>query len=126
MQTSRSWNSRPALLSSRPKQESFSIRAARLIRAIPCGQVATYGQIAMLAGNPQGARLVVWVLNSCSEREKLPWHRVINSKGGISLTGEGLRLQRKLLEAEGIKFRSDGTVDLKRFRWQLGSAEDGD
>jgi len=95
----------------------FTQRVIEAIRAIPRGKVATYGQIAILAGSPNGARQVSWVLNSCSRAENLPWHRVVNSRGTISLQGEGKIEQRCLLEAEGVRFDDDGRIDLSKFLW---------
>jgi methylated-DNA-protein-cysteine methyltransferase-like protein len=80
--------------------------------------VATYGQIAAYAGNPRAARQVVWILHSSSGKEKLPWHRVINSKGRISLKPNyGLEIQRELLRQEGVEFDENDTVDFERFLW---------
>ena len=88
------------------------------IKKIPKGRVATYGGIAAAAGNPRAARTVVWLLNSTSRAENLPWHRVINSKGTISLKpGQGYELQRGLLESEGIEFDDRGRIDMARFEW---------
>jgi len=90
-----------------------------VIKRIPRGKVATYGQIAAMAGSPRGARQVVRTLHSSSDKEDLPWHRVINSKGMISLPpGRGYELQQRLLESEGVEFNRKGRVDLKRFLWQ--------
>ncbi len=76
---------------------SFTQRVKDIIKKIPKGKVATYGQIATCAGNPRATRVVVWILNSSSQKDKLPWHRVINSKGQISLKpGHGYELQRAL------------------------------
>jgi methylated-DNA-protein-cysteine methyltransferase related protein len=96
----------------------FTLRVVEAIRAIPRGNVATYGQIAILAGSLTGARQVSWVLNSCSRSENLPWHRVVNSRGTISLEGEGKIEQRALLEAEGVLFDDEGRIDLVKFLWQ--------
>ena len=97
---------------------SFQQRIINLIKRIPRGRVATYGHIARLAGNPRGARQVVWALNSSSEKEKLPWHRVINSRGRISLKpGQGFELQKALLEDEGVLFDARDAVDLDRYLW---------
>ncbi|MQY70704.1 DNA methyltransferase [bacterium] len=74
--------------------------------------------IILMAVNYRGARQVVRVLHSMSEKEGLPWHRVINSKGTISLTGEGYRIQKQLLEKEGIEFDEKGKVDFDRFLWK--------
>ncbi len=97
----------------------FHKQTIALIKKIPRGKVATYGQIAAMAGNPRGARQVVRTLHSSSDKEGLPWYRVINSKGMISLPpGRGFELQRQLLEDEGVEFDRRGKVDLKRFLWQ--------
>ena len=102
-------------MSAEPKPDSFTTRAAELIRSIPKGKVATYGQIAGMAGNPRAAREVVRVLNT---QKDLPWHRVLAAGGRIALPGPGGVLQRKLLEAEGIRFTADGTTPLLLFQWQ--------
>jgi methylated-DNA-protein-cysteine methyltransferase-like protein len=97
----------------------FYERVVKIIRSIPDGKIATYGQIADYAGNPRAAREVAYILHSSSDKERLPWHRVINSKGGISLKpGRGYELQKKMLEDEGVVFDDEDRVDLVRFRWQ--------
>jgi methylated-DNA-protein-cysteine methyltransferase-like protein len=96
----------------------FTRKVRVIIRKIPRGKVATYGQIAACAGNPRAARQVVRILHSSSRKDKLPWHRVINSKGGISLKpGNGYELQKSLLEKEGVIFGLHDFVDLDRFLW---------
>ncbi len=96
---------------------TYHQRCIEIIRNIPRGKVATYGQIAALAGNPRGARQVSRILHSSSEKEGLPWHRVINSKGGISLErGRGYELQKTLLEQEGVEFNAKDLIDLKKYR----------
>ncbi len=98
--------------------QELSDRIARAIRAIPRGRVATYGQIAALAGAPGAARRVAWLLHSSSVSRRLPWHRVIGVSGRVSLPqGGGYELQRSLLEAEHVAFR-DEKVDLARFLWK--------
>jgi methylated-DNA-protein-cysteine methyltransferase related protein len=97
---------------------TFGDVAAAAIRAVPAGRVATYGQIARLAGNPRAARIVVWLLNSSWKTRDLPWHRIINAQGRIALKGEGLKQQRRLLRKEGVAVAPDGRVDLARFGWQ--------
>ncbi len=91
----------------------------QVVKAIPEGCVATYGQVAKLAGRPGHARQVGYALAAPST-EDLPWHRVINARGEISLPDLGGRkgLQRALLEDDGVEFDSRGRVDLKRFRWK--------
>ena len=97
---------------------SFSERAKKIIKKVPRGKVATYGQVATLAGNPRGARQVVRLLHSSSESDKLPWHRIINREGKVSLRpGRGYELQRQMLQDEGIVFAENGTIDLDRFQW---------
>jgi methylated-DNA-protein-cysteine methyltransferase related protein len=94
--------------------DSFTARAAALIRSIPKGKVATYGQIAGMAGDPRRAREVVRVLNT---QKNLPWHRVLAAGGRITLPGPGGVLQRKLLGAEGVRFSADGTAPLALCQW---------
>jgi methylated-DNA-protein-cysteine methyltransferase-like protein len=99
--------------------KSFHQRAIEIIKRIPKGKVATYGQIAAYAGSGRAARQVAYVLHSSSGKESLPWHRVVNGKGGISLKpGSGYEIQKELLKKEGIIFREDNCIDLKRFLWQ--------
>ena len=98
---------------------SFYEKAVNIIKAIPYGKVATYGQIAFLAGSPRSARQVSWVLHSSSEKNQLPWHRIINSRGAISLKpGYGFELQKKLLEDENIVFNKKNCIDLDIYLWK--------
>ena len=93
-----------------------------IIKRIPRGRVATYGQLAALLGMPRHARQVGYALSAMPENMKIPWHRVVNAEGRISLrlkhweTGSD-DLQRILLEAEGVTFDDSGRIDLKKFRW---------
>jgi methylated-DNA-protein-cysteine methyltransferase-like protein len=97
----------------------FTRRVEDLIRAIPRGKVASYGQIAALAGDARHARQVAWILHSSSEKEALPWHRVIGSRGKISLPpSRGGREQKRLLAEEGVRFGRAGTVDWNQFGWK--------
>jgi len=101
---------------------TFAERVKQFIKTIPAGKVATYGQIAMMAGNPGGVRGVVWILHSSSQKANLPWHRVINGKGKISLPqGHGFEEQKTRLEAEGVQFDEEDRIDLDRFLWQPGN-----
>ena len=102
-------------MNTEPTPDSFTFRAAELIRSIPKGKVATYGQIAGMAGDPRGAREVVRVLHT---EKNLPWHRVLAAGGRITLPGQGGALQRKLLEAEGVRFNADDTIPLAVYGWQ--------
>ena len=100
--------------------EDFRARVLQLVKAIPRGKVATYGQIAALAGAPQAARQVGGVLNGLREAEDVPWQRVINASGGLSTYKIGYgELQKALLTAEGVSVSADNTVDLSRYQWQL-------
>lgn len=91
----------------------------KTVKKIPRGRVATYGQIAELAGLEGHARQVGYALHNLPGASDVPWHRVINAKGEISprSAGDSHELQRMLLEAEGVGFVGD-RVDLKRFRWK--------
>lgn len=101
------------------KTGGFTQRVIRIIKSIPFSKVATYGQIAHLAGNPRASRQVSWILASSSRKESLPWHRVINSQGKISLKpSAGYEEQKMHLLEEGVKFDSEDKIDLKRFLWQ--------
>ena len=103
----------------------FSTELARLISLIPSGRVASYGQLAALAGNPRAARQVVRFLNSSTEKRGLPWHRIVTKDGRIALrVGAGFELQQALLVSEGIPVNDDGLIDdddgpaMERYRWQ--------
>jgi methylated-DNA-protein-cysteine methyltransferase-like protein len=84
---------------------------------IPVGKVATYGQIAQLAGNNKAARQISRILHSSSEKYDLPWHRVINSQGRISMRpGDGFEMQKAMLESEGVQVIAD-RIDLIKYKW---------
>lgn len=96
----------------------FTIKVRDIITRIPHGRVTTYGIIAAHANNRGGARQVARILHSSSDRYSLPWHRVVNREGRISLKpGSGYELQRELLEEEGIIFNGANRIDFKRFLW---------
>jgi methylated-DNA-protein-cysteine methyltransferase-like protein len=92
-----------------------------VIRRIPKGWVATYGQVAAIAGLPRRARLVGRVLQDLGPATDIPWHRVVNAKGEVSYSlsrNGGDALQQRLLEKEGIEFdRRKKRFNLERFRW---------
>ena len=94
----------------------FTEQVLEIIKSIPYGYVMTYGQIAVCAGNPRGARQVSRILSGMSEKHQLPWHRVINSKGGISLTGEPGFIQAERLIQEGIEVKNK-QVNLKKYQY---------
>jgi methylated-DNA-protein-cysteine methyltransferase-like protein len=91
-----------------------------LVRQIPPGKVVTYGQVAALLGQPRAARAVGYALRFLPAGTDVPWHRVINHRGHISLRAppESPLLQRLLLEEEGVVFDTAGRVDLVLYRWQ--------
>lgn len=91
-----------------------------VVRRIPRGRVATYGQVAELAGLSGRARQVGYALHALSEHSAVPWHRVVNSAGGISRRGiPGPELvQRQRLEREGVTFSARGRIDFAAFRWR--------
>ncbi len=95
-------------------------RIYAVVRRIPEGRVATYGQVAAEAGLPGHARQVGYALHALDD-ETVPWQRVINAQGRVSARAEpGWEgFQRHLLEEEGVEFDDRGVVDLKRFRWQV-------
>lgn len=89
-----------------------------IVRRIPAGKVATYGQIAHLAGRPRCARAVGCAMAGCQD-PSVPCHRVVDRLGGTKAAFDrhAPGTQRALLEAEGAAFRPDGTVDLARCQW---------
>jgi methylated-DNA-protein-cysteine methyltransferase-like protein len=94
-----------------------------VVSRIPSGRVATYGQVARLAGIPKGARQVGYAMAALGRgapRPDVPWHRVVNAKGESSIGGE----QVTRLEAEGVAFDDRGRIDLKRFGWSDFEMED--
>jgi methylated-DNA-protein-cysteine methyltransferase-like protein len=99
-----------------------------LVRLVPYGKVASYGQIASMLGHPRAARTVGWALASLPEHaeEEVPWQRVINSQGRISIRNlrHAAEEQRLLLEEEGVEFDEAGYLDWERYGWEgLSPAE---
>lgn len=97
-----------------PEQRIYAVLAA-----IPSGVVVTYGQVAELAGLPRAARLVGTTLRKLPSDSQLPWHRVINASGKISMPKDspGFARQKKRLQEEDVVV-ADGRISLKQFRWQ--------
>ncbi|MBA3318404.1 MAG: MGMT family protein [Gemmatimonadales bacterium] len=95
-------------------------RIYTVVRRIPRGRVATYGQVAELAGLPGHARQVGYALHALSEGSAVPWHRVLNARGGLSLRRDsGAEISQRLrLEREGVRFDAGGRVALERVRWR--------
>jgi methylated-DNA-protein-cysteine methyltransferase-like protein len=106
------------------EQDDHTTRAAeqvwQVVVSIPRGSVATYGQVASLAGLPGGARRVGRILSQLPDGTRIPWHRVVNASGGISLPpGSGsYRKQRSRLRSEGIAFSKTGRISLSRYGWR--------
>lgn len=99
-------------------EEQTRVRLFQVIHRIPKGKVATYGQIAELAGLPRAARLVGNTLKNLPKGTKLPWHRVINASGKISLPMDGNgKVQKQRLEKEGVVFIRE-KINLQHYRWQ--------
>lgn len=93
----------------------------QIVAAIPQGRVATYGQVARIAGYPSHARYVGATLKDLPRGTRLPWHRVVNGRGELSFpfNSQSWRRQKALLEAEGVVF-TGRRFSLKRFQWQAG------
>jgi len=103
-----------------PPASSSYPRIYAVVSRIPRGRVATYGQIAELARLPRQARLVGYALHTLPADSGVPWHRVVNAAGKISIRSDGLghdELQAQLLRREGVRL-VDGAIPLARYRWQ--------
>ena len=95
-------------------------RIYAVVRKIPRGKVATYGQVARLAGNPRWARVVGYALHSNPDPDGIPCYRVVNRDGRPSpaFVFGGMQVQVMLLQQDGVAFLPDGTVDMDRFQWR--------
>jgi methylated-DNA-protein-cysteine methyltransferase-like protein len=98
-------------------------RIHAVVRQIPRGRVATYGQVAELAGLPGAARLVGYALAALGPGSVVPWQRVVNARGMVSPRSEPWAEleQRRRLTREGVRFGRDGRIDLERHGWQAGA-----
>lgn len=94
-------------------------RIYEVVKTIPKGKVTTYGQVALLAGNPRWSRVVGYALHKNPQPGIIPCHRVVTRNGEVakSFAFGGENVQRELLENEGIEFKNDGTIDLKKYGW---------
>lgn len=102
------------------KENGKFLKIYDLVLMIPKGKVATYGQIAHLAGMPGSARIVGYALHSLPQGSVIPWHRVINSKGKISQLPDPIivEVQKQLLLSEGVEFNFKERVDLNKYLWK--------
>ncbi len=112
-----------AYASEKDKDRAQSDRKQRIwqvISAIPPGRVCNYGEVARLAGIPNGARQTAWALRHLPRDTRIPWFRVINSQGRIAMPegSRGYREQRKRLKAEGVTFNDSGRIASKSFWWR--------
>lgn len=97
----------------------FTDQVIEIIKNIPSGQVMTYGQIAAWVGSPRAARQVVRILHAMSRKYNLPWHRVINAQGKISIQDEeSYLMQIMFLQSEGVEVSEDGFVDLEQYQFK--------
>jgi methylated-DNA-protein-cysteine methyltransferase-like protein len=104
----------------RARRAGFFDTVYAVVRRIPRGKVATYGQIAQLLGAPRSARVVGWAMHGTPDGARVPWQRVVQKGGGLSPTvcpGDPGR-QRRLLEREGVTFHLDGHIDMERHQWK--------
>jgi len=97
----------------------------QVVRMVPAGKVISYGQIAMYTGNPKEAREVGWAMRELGKNHDIPWWRVINNAGEISINGNpdaDAKMQRSLLENEGVKVSEELKVDMDKYRFRLDAA----
>jgi methylated-DNA-protein-cysteine methyltransferase related protein len=101
------------------RREAFAESVYEAVRRVPRGRVASYGAIAALVGAPRSARAVGRALAALDGEGDVPWWRVVNAHGAISLSNvqHGAALQRTLLDGEGLKFRASGRIDMRRYGW---------
>ncbi len=104
------------------QRETFYDRVYEFVAGVPHGRVVTYGQVALELGSPAAARAVGYALNNLSPGSDVPWWRVVNASGGISLGSRGIaaEIQRERLEAEGVRFSLEGKIRLREYRWFPG------
>ncbi len=99
---------------------AFKMKVIKVVSQIPYGAVASYGQVALYCGSPRAAREVGTILNRLEGKEEIPWWRVVNNAGRISIKGSeySADFQRKLLRAEGIVVTDDFTFEIEEYRWK--------
>lgn len=116
-QERRGGEGRPAAERALSDPAPFDRRVLAAVRRVPYGSVLSYGDVAALAGAPRAARGVGQVLRSLPEGSDVPWWRIVNGRGEISLPGYAGTLQRMLLQQEGVAAHG-GRIDMRRFRWK--------
>ena len=102
------------------EDSGFRSRVIRILLQIPYGKVVTYGTVATLAGSPRAARIVGGILHTSAEKLELPWQRVVNRDGYLSIRVgflEAKSIQKAMLESEGIEVSKDFMVNLERYGW---------
>ena len=99
--------------------KGFFSRVYEIVNQIPIGKVATYGQIALLLGEPRSARIVGWAMRTAPEHLKLPCHRVVNKQGQMSpdYAFGSSEIQRAMLISEGITFDKNGCIHMEKHLW---------
>lgn len=97
----------------------FKNQVIKVIKLVPFGKVASYGQIALYIGMPRAARQVGWILNGLEGNTPIPWWRIVNNRGRISIKSSRYSAteQKELLESEGIKISDELTFDIEKYRF---------
>lgn len=103
---------------------TFKQKVIGVVSKIPYGSVASYGQVALYCGAPRAAREVGWTLNRMENIDEVPWWRVVNNTGRITIKGSSFSadMQRKLLRSEGLIISDDFTFDIEHYRWKPDSS----
>lgn len=99
---------------------SFKQKVTEIVNMVPVGTVVSYGQVALYLGMPRAGRQVGWILNKLPENTQVPWWRVVNNRGRISIKGSRYSQldQKALLEGEGVEVSSDLTFDIEKYRFR--------
>lgn len=104
---------------------NFKEKIVKIIHAIPKGKLVSYGQVAAAVGSPRAARQVGWMLHTLDGNNSVPWWRVINNLGYISIKGNFMSTpltQKKFLEDEGIEVSDDMQIDIEKYRYHFSPA----
>jgi methylated-DNA-protein-cysteine methyltransferase related protein len=108
------------------ERSTFAHAVRRAVRSVPAGRVTTYGRVAEAAGRPGAARAAGAVLRALPEGTNVPWWRVVDRRGEITIprSGHADALQRALLEAEGVRLSDAGRIELERYGWSQHEGSD--